>query len=84
MNSDDLSIHQYRALSDQLNPMHAYLNRLIKRMNKAKFPHDDPLWPKVLAASAALHDLTVHVHYKGCDPPKLSSLSPQDDGPKAA
>ena len=64
--------------------MHAYLTRLIKRMNKARFPNDDPLWRKVLAASAAMHDLTIHVHYKGCDPPSLLPLSLRDDGPKAA
>jgi hypothetical protein len=64
--------------------LRAYFNRLAERMNKQRFPHDDALFVKVLAVSRELHDLCVHVHYKGCDPPSLSSLSPPDDGPRAA
>jgi hypothetical protein len=65
MNSDDLSIHQYRALGEKINPVLGYFNQLAKRMNKQKFPHDDPLFVKVLAVSRELHDLCVHVHDKG-------------------
>jgi hypothetical protein len=81
MNGDDLTVHQYRALGEQLDPFGRYICRLIKRMNKRNFPHDDALLRKVLAVSRELHDLTVHVHYKGCPPPSLAPLVPKDDGP---
>ena len=84
MDSGDISIHQYRALGEQLHPFACYIGRLIKRMKKRNFPHDDALLRKVLAVSRELHDLTVHVHYKGCEPPSLAPLAPKDDGPNAA
>jgi hypothetical protein len=84
MRSDDLSPKQYQRLQETIRPMKSYFARLIKRMNKRRFPRDDKLMQKVLAASAAIHDLEVHTHYGSCEPPGLSPLRPRDDGPKAA
>jgi hypothetical protein len=84
MRCEDLSPRQYERLNGKIWPMQGYLSRLIKRMNARGFRRDDNLMQKVLAASAAVHDLAVHVHYGSCPPPGLSPPGPLDDGPKAA
>jgi hypothetical protein len=35
-------------------------------MHKRRFPHDDQLFPTVLEAYDAIHELNVHVHYLSC------------------
>jgi hypothetical protein len=82
MRSDDLTPKQYERLREKIRPMKAYLARLVQRMNKRRFPREDPLMQKVLAASAAIHDLDIHVHYGSCGTPNLMPLTPRDDGPK--
>ena len=81
MRCEDLTPKQYQKLCDKIKPMKRYLALLIRRMNKRQFPSDDALLRKVLAASAAIHDLEVHVHYGSCGPPKLSPLRPRDSAP---
>jgi hypothetical protein len=46
--------------------MLAYLNRLKKRMNDRKFPHNDPLFNQVVDAADAVHKLNVSIHYLSC------------------
>jgi hypothetical protein len=42
MRSDDLTREQARAIKEKIAPMLGYLNRLKKRMDRRKFPHDAP------------------------------------------
>jgi|RhiMethySRZTD1v2_1073278.scaffolds.fasta_scaffold3659672_1 hypothetical protein len=79
MRSENLSPKQYERLHEKIRPINAYLTRLIQRMNKRRFPREDPLMRKVLAASAAIHDLEVHTHYGSCGPPGLSPLAKPRD-----
>jgi hypothetical protein len=46
--------------------MLGYLRRLLKRMNKRRFPSDDPLFVATLEAYDAIHTLNVHLHYLSC------------------
>jgi hypothetical protein len=46
--------------------MLGYLNRLSHRITKRKFEHDDELQANVLKTAAALHELTVQLHYLSC------------------
>jgi hypothetical protein len=59
--------------------MKAYINKLIRRMNKRNFPTDDALFQKVLAASRAIHDLDIFVHYGSVGPPRSSPLTPRNN-----
>jgi len=79
MRCEDLTPKQYGALYDKIKPMKRYLALLIRRMNMRAFPDDDKLFQKVLAASAAIHELEVHVHYGSCGPPQLSPLRPREE-----
>ncbi len=65
MHSRDLNRRQIDAISEKLIPTHGYLNRLKERMNKAGFGPTDPLYLDVVAASDAMHSLTVRLHYLG-------------------
>jgi hypothetical protein len=67
MNSEDLTAAQAKIIGTALFPGHNYIARLIKRMEKAGFPHDDPLYLKVAKVHDAMHELTVAVHYMACD-----------------
>jgi hypothetical protein len=81
MRSQDLTTDQAEALKAKIGPMHGYLNRLIKRMNRKNFPRDDELFHSVLQASAAIHDLNVRLHYLSCGHgvgPKDSLSQPHD------
>jgi hypothetical protein len=84
MRCEDLMPKQYERLHEKIRPAKAYLARLIQRMNKRRFPLEDPLMQKVPAASAAIHDLDIHVHYRSCGTPNLTPLKPRDDGPAVA
>jgi hypothetical protein len=46
--------------------MLAYLNRLKRRMDQRKFPHNDPLFNEVVDAADAMHKLNVSIHYLSC------------------
>ena len=61
MRCKDLTPRQYQALCGKIKPM-KHLAKLIRRMNKRQFPSEDALPRKVLAASAAIHDLETHCH----------------------
>jgi hypothetical protein len=64
--SADLTPAQAESLVRQIRPMLGYLNRLVKRMNKRRFPSDDPLFRSALTAYDAIHELHVHAHYLSC------------------
>ena len=66
MNSDELTAEQAKVIGTALFPGHNYIARLIKAMEKAGFPHDDPLYLKVEKVRDAMHDLSVFVHYASC------------------
>jgi hypothetical protein len=63
MQSADLTPEQASRIVAQLRPMLAYLRRLVTRMDKRRFPSDDPLFRVALRAHDALHELHVHMHY---------------------
>jgi hypothetical protein len=46
--------------------MLVYLRRLAKRMDKRRFPNDDPLLRSTPKAYDALHELHVNLHYLSC------------------
>jgi hypothetical protein len=54
------------AIKQKIRPMLAYLNRLKRRMNDQKFPHNDPLFNEVVDAADAMHKLNVSIHYLSC------------------
>ena len=64
--SADLTPEQADALKRQIRPMLVYLRRLTQRMDRRRFPSDDPLMRTALAAYDALHALHVEVHYLSC------------------
>jgi hypothetical protein len=66
MRSNDLTPEQAEALVRNIRPMLGYLNQLVKRMNKRRFPSDDPLFRSTLTAYDAIHELHVQVHYLSC------------------
>src|SRR3954466_7243574 len=66
MRREDLTREQAEAIKQKIRPMLAYLNRLKKRMNDRKFPHNDPLFNEVVDAADALHKLNVSIHYLSC------------------
>jgi len=48
-----------------------------------QFPSDDKQFQKLLAASAAVHDLETHCHYGRRGQPQLSPLRPSDKGARS-
>ena len=63
MTENDLTRDQVNVLNAKISSMRAYFTRLIERMNKRNFSRNDPLFRRVLSTSAAIHDLSIHVHY---------------------
>jgi hypothetical protein len=58
---------------------------LLNRMNKRRFPNDDPLLQSTLKAYDALHELHVNLHYLSCScgvrripADRLGSVDPED------
>jgi hypothetical protein len=82
MQCQDLTKEQTESLKAKIDPMHGYLNRLKTRMNRKDFPRDDELFSSVLKASAAMHDLSIKLHYLSCShgvgPRPGSSPQPHD------
>jgi hypothetical protein len=76
MTSDDLSPEQCDALSKQIGLMLSYLGRLSKRMEKARFPHDDPLRVLVSRAEDAVHRLRIDVHYRSVEARRKAADKP--------
>jgi hypothetical protein len=66
MRSEDLTPRQAETIKKTIRPMLAYLNRLKRRMDQRKFPHDDSLFNEVVDAADALHKLNVSIHYLSC------------------
>jgi hypothetical protein len=48
MRREDITRDQTDAIKQKIRPMLAYLNRLKRRMNDRKFPHNDPLFNEVV------------------------------------
>ncbi len=67
MDSNDLSTDQARVLYRGIVPSLRYLFHLSSRMEKVGFGQDDPLFQLVARAYDAVHHLSVHVHYMGCE-----------------
>jgi hypothetical protein len=66
MESRHLTPEQARRIVAQIRPVLAYLPPLVKRMDKRRFPSDDPLLLVALKAQDAVHELHVHAHYLSC------------------
>jgi hypothetical protein len=76
--SANLTPEQAARIVAQVRPMLAYLRRLVKRMDKRRFPSDDPLFRVALNAHDAVHELHVHVHYLSC-PSGVRQLPPEQN-----
>ncbi len=63
MRSDDITPAQAEQIKAKVRPMMGYLGRLMKRIHKRRFPHDDQLFITVVKAYDAIHELNVHLHY---------------------
>jgi hypothetical protein len=63
MRCDDLTREQADTIKEKIGTMNAYLSRLLARMNRRKFEHDDRLLKAVCKAGAAIHELNVELHY---------------------
>ena len=67
MDSSDLTLAQLDALFAKLAPMAHYVRKLENRMHHECFPADDELFKLVEQASAAMHSLSIAVHYASCE-----------------
>ena len=68
MTSADLKREQVEALSRTLGRNLRYLNRLCARMQRLRFPIDDPLWQSAAAAREAMQRLYADAHSAGRNP----------------
>jgi hypothetical protein len=66
MKSSDLTPEQCRALSAKFVAMQAELGRVLKRMEKRRFPPNDELQALTREAFDKLQHLTMKAHYLGC------------------
>ena len=66
MSGDELTTEQAKIISDGLYPGANYLSRLQRRMEKAGFPGNDPLYLKVCKARDAMQELCMEAHYLSC------------------
>ena len=66
MTGDDLTRDQIHKIGEALHPLLEYLSRLLARMEQ-EFPANDPLLARVRAARNAMQDLTMVLHYIGCE-----------------
>jgi hypothetical protein len=61
MTSRDLNDKQIAAIETRIMPMLRYLSRLAERAG-ARWPPDDPMRKKIIAAHDAMHGLRVALH----------------------
>jgi hypothetical protein len=64
MGADDLTPEQDAELFAKLHPMLGYLSLVRKRMERRRFPPDDPLRVEVEEAFNAMLKLTMDLHYR--------------------
>jgi hypothetical protein len=56
-----------KRIQEALRPSLQYLNRLEERLIAVGSLPNDPLHQKVVKARDAMHDLSIKLHYLGCD-----------------
>jgi hypothetical protein len=66
MHSGDLTPDQCRKLAEIYGEMQGKLGRILKRMEKRRFPNNDQLHGKTQYAFDVMQDLRMHAHYLGC------------------
>ncbi len=66
MDSSNLRPEQCDAMRKRVMEMRRYLRRVSERMQRRRFPHNDPLWKLVNDAENSLHVLWVNLHYRSC------------------
>ena len=79
MDSSDLKAAQALELHDRIAPTLDYLNKLLTRMQRRGFSHDDALWQKTLDGRRAILELVTELRYvilqaktKAAEPPRNS------------
>jgi hypothetical protein len=65
MDSSDLTREQAQRMQDALSPALAYLNKLMGRMQRRSFDHDDDLWKRARRARIAVLDLITELRSVG-------------------
>jgi hypothetical protein len=78
MRREDIAPKQAEAIKQKIRPMLAYLNRLKRRMDQRKFPHDDTLFNEVVDSADAMHKLNVSIHYLSCGKTGGHAAQPSD------
>ena len=66
MDSKGVKTWQAKRMHDRLGPTLGYLTRLVRRMEKTGFPHNNPLYLEAVRAQSAMQGLLVHLHYLSC------------------
>ena len=66
MTSANLRPEQAHKLMASVGRQVQYLNRLCARMDRLRFPPDDPLWRAAIKARDAARELYVASHYAEC------------------
>jgi len=64
--SSELTEEQITELLRVLGPTTGYLTRMVRRMDKLAFPHDDMLYRQVLDAQHRMQSLCMELHYLSC------------------
>jgi len=64
--STELTDQQISELLRVLGPTTGYLTRMVRRMDKLAFPHDDMLYRHVVEAQHRMQGLCMELHYLSC------------------
>jgi hypothetical protein len=67
MNRDDVTKAQAKRIHAALWPAANYLARLRRRIERRRFPHNDPPCVRVCATNEELNRLMMDLHYRSCD-----------------
>jgi hypothetical protein len=76
MRCEELTQDQADALKKKFRPMLRYLGSLKMRMNRRGFLQNDPLMIAVCRAEAAIHELSVLMHYLSCGTTESGGFPP--------
>ena len=67
MDSHKLKKWQIVQMHEALRPAAQYLARMLERMDRTRFPHDDLLRKRATDAQTAMQHLCMELHYLSCD-----------------
>jgi hypothetical protein len=66
MDSRELTSEQCQTMQAALRPYVLWLHRVLRRMDARGFPLTDELYTSTSEAYGAMRDLTMALHYAGC------------------